>query len=148
MRNAVSSGQITPTSWLSFPPGSSSPGYLTNVNGTLFFTADDGSAGTELWLISNVDDPPVADPGVAGPGVTLPPVEPPEYDEAAAGTYIAEQLTAFRDGAMNPAQARRYDPLMSPQSIALTDEDIRNLAVRPAWVPSGLEIPIDPPGSR
>ena len=26
--------------------------------------------------------------------------------------------------------------------------DITNLAIRPAWVPSGLEIPIDPPGSR
>jgi cytochrome c peroxidase len=26
--------------------------------------------------------------------------------------------------------------------------DTRNLAIRPAWVPSGLEMPIDPPGSR
>jgi hypothetical protein len=26
--------------------------------------------------------------------------------------------------------------------------DITNLAVRPAKVPSGLEMPIDPPGSR
>lgn len=26
--------------------------------------------------------------------------------------------------------------------------DITNLAIRPAWVPSGLEIPADPPGSR
>ncbi len=29
--------------------GSSSPGRLTNVNGTLFFTANDGVNGTELW---------------------------------------------------------------------------------------------------
>jgi len=26
--------------------------------------------------------------------------------------------------------------------------DITNLAIRPARVPSGLEMPIDPPGSR
>jgi ELWxxDGT repeat protein len=30
-------------------PNSSDPGYLTNVNGTLFFTANDGVHGDELW---------------------------------------------------------------------------------------------------
>jgi ELWxxDGT repeat protein len=30
-------------------PNSSNPSYLTNVNGTLFFTADDGVHGRELW---------------------------------------------------------------------------------------------------
>ena len=30
-------------------PYSSSPGSLTNVNGTLFFTANDGTTGVELW---------------------------------------------------------------------------------------------------
>jgi cytochrome c553 len=46
-----------------------------------------------------------------------------------SATYIVTQLTAFRDGALNPQAAERYDALMSPQSLALTDEDIRNLAV-------------------
>ena len=46
-----------------------------------------------------------------------------------SATYIASQLTAFREGASNPQAAKRYDPLMSPQSLALSDEDIRNLAV-------------------
>ena len=36
--------------------------------------------------------------------------------------YIQAQLTAFRDG-------KRSDPLMSPQSLGLSDEDIANLAV-------------------
>ena len=31
------------------PPHSSFPAYLTNVNGTLFFSANDGIHGTELW---------------------------------------------------------------------------------------------------
>src|SRR5262249_3598808 len=31
------------------PPVPSLPRYLTNVNGTLFFTADDGTSGVELW---------------------------------------------------------------------------------------------------
>jgi cytochrome c553 len=46
-----------------------------------------------------------------------------------SATYIANQLTAFRDGATNPSKAERYDVAMSPMSILLTDEDIRNLAV-------------------
>jgi cytochrome c553 len=46
-----------------------------------------------------------------------------------SATYIASQLTAFREGASNPQAAKRYDPLMSPQSLTLSDEDIRDLAV-------------------
>lgn len=43
--------------------------------------------------------------------------------------YLVTQLTAFRDGASNPTRALRYDPAMSPMSMLLSDEDIRDLAV-------------------
>jgi cytochrome c553 len=46
-----------------------------------------------------------------------------------SATYIASQLTAFRDGAADPEKATRYDVAMTPMSMLLTDEDIRNLAV-------------------
>ena len=35
--------------------GDSSPGRLTNVNSTLYFTADDGSSGVELWKSDGTD---------------------------------------------------------------------------------------------
>ena len=46
-----------------------------------------------------------------------------------SASYIVTQVTAFRDGASDPAKAQRYDALMSPQSLALSDQDIRDLAV-------------------
>jgi len=46
-----------------------------------------------------------------------------------SATYIVTQLTAFRDGATDPQNATRYDATMSPMSMLLSDEDIRDLAV-------------------
>src|SRR5262245_19086987 len=40
----------------SYFPNSSDPGYLTNVNGTLFFTARDGPNGRELWKTDGTAD--------------------------------------------------------------------------------------------
>lgn len=59
-------------------------------------------------------------------------------------TYLVEQLTAFRDGAANPDEAKRYNALMSPQSLGLTDEDIRNLAVFYESLPAPTQAVADP----
>ena len=61
-----------------------------------------------------------------------------------SATYIVTQLTAFRDGAGDPENAKRYDPLMSPQSQALTDEDIRDLAVYFESLPGAAQAVANP----
>lgn len=61
-----------------------------------------------------------------------------------SATYIVQQVTAFRDGASDPANATRYDPLMSPQSMALSDEDIRDLAVYFESLPAPAQAVADP----
>ncbi|MGA8204658.1 MAG: c-type cytochrome [Woeseiaceae bacterium] len=44
-------------------------------------------------------------------------------------TYIVNQLKTFREGGKEPDSAARSDPLMTPQAMQLSDEDIANLAV-------------------
>ena len=61
-----------------------------------------------------------------------------------SATYVVEQLKAFRDGASDPANAKRYDPLMSPQSMALSDEDMRDLAVYFESLPAAAQTVADP----
>src|SRR5690242_1585476 len=58
--------------------GSSSPDFFTHVNGTLFFVADDGTHGLELWrsdgtaagttLVKDIDPNPQEGSGIGGPG--------------------------------------------------------------------------------
>jgi cytochrome c553 len=59
-------------------------------------------------------------------------------------TYIASQLTAFRDGSKDPSKATRYDLAMTPMSMMLTDEDIRNLAVYYESLPAPAQPVADP----
>jgi len=61
-----------------------------------------------------------------------------------SATYIATQLTAFRDGVSDPENATRYEATMSPMSMLLTDEDIRNLAVYYESLPAAAMAVADP----
>ena len=61
-----------------------------------------------------------------------------------SATYMVEQITLFRDGASDPENAKRYDPLMSPQSMTLSDEDIRDLAVYFESLPAPAQAVADP----
>ena len=58
--------------------------------------------------------------------------------------YIVDQLTAFRDGAADPSKAARYEPTMTPMSIMLSDEDIRNLAVYYESLPAPAQAVANP----
>jgi len=58
--------------------------------------------------------------------------------------YIVAQLTAFRAGASDPQNASRHDPLMSPQAMSLSDEDIRDLAVYFESLPAPAQAVADP----
>jgi len=61
-----------------------------------------------------------------------------------SASYVAAQLTAFKDGARDPENATRSDPLMTPQSMMLSEEDIRDLAVYFESLPAAAMAVADP----
>ena len=54
-----------------------------------------------------------------------------------SATYLLTQLTAFKDGSRN-------DPLMTPQAMMLSDDDMRNLAVYFESLPAAAMAVADP----
>ena len=63
VEDSVAGGGIRPAS------NSSSPSNLTNVNGALYFTANDGSSGTELWRINSSGVAELVEDAMAGGGI-------------------------------------------------------------------------------
>jgi uncharacterized delta-60 repeat protein len=63
VEDSVAGGGISPGS------NNSSPAYLTNVNGTLYFRANNDFNGTELWRINSSGVAEIVEDAVAGGGV-------------------------------------------------------------------------------
>jgi ELWxxDGT repeat protein len=63
VEDAVPGGGLRPGA------GSSNPGPLVNVDGTLFFTADDGTNGTELWRINTAGTAELVENALPGGGL-------------------------------------------------------------------------------
>jgi ELWxxDGT repeat protein len=63
VEDAVPGGGLRPGA------GSSNPGSLVNVDGTLFFTADDGTNGTELWRINTAGTAELVENALPGGGL-------------------------------------------------------------------------------
>ena len=63
VEDGVADGGIRPNSAGSFPQN------LTNVNGTLYFIASDGTNGSELWRINDSGVAEMVEDGVAGGGI-------------------------------------------------------------------------------
>ncbi|HNP36811.1 MAG TPA: c-type cytochrome [Woeseiaceae bacterium] len=62
-----------------------------------------------------------------------------------AAPYIVAQLKAFKSDPNNPdAKALRSDPLMTPQAMMLSDQDINDLAVYYESLPVGAQAVADP----
>lgn len=58
--------------------------------------------------------------------------------------YIVDQLTAFKNGAMDPGNRKRYEATMSPMTITLSEQDMRDLAVYYESLPAPAQAVADP----
>ena len=73
------------------------PGELTNINGTLYFTAEDGRHGREVWTVAVVPPAATLGPVTPNPRNTTVSSIPIVFNEPVAGFDLSD-LTLTRDG--------------------------------------------------
>jgi len=61
-----------------------------------------------------------------------------------SATYLVAQLTAFHEGALDAEKRTRYDVAMTPMSMLLSEQDIRDLAVYFESLPAPAQAVADP----
>src|SRR5262249_53434455 len=101
------------------------PRYLINVSGHLFFQANDGTYGTELW------DPPAGDPapatGTPTAAPTLPAPPPP------AGSAVGSGMGAPASPAASPPGVSWWQQALWLEALLL-DLDLGALAGELTWL--------------
>jgi len=78
-------------------PAGSAPGNLTDVNGTLFFRANDGTTGNELWAVSSLGDDTRPPPMTADDASVFTPMTPERLVDTRIGYGTAKQRLQAHD---------------------------------------------------